>query len=259
MWVKLILPPRARRRWLLITTRLSAMQLGRHRAHAGGGRDVQRGLHVGDDARGRAAQRGVPASSAGVAGGAGAVRPCRSRPAGFGSGGLRAGRRLGRRRLRRPGFVGAVVSAGGRWLGRRRLRAGGPRRGVGRRRRRRLPASSAGLGRGASAAPVRPAVAAARPVVGEEVVPRGVDAVRVGQVALVHVLDEPLVGAEVAAGGWGRFAASRLLRRRHVVRPSSSRCRARSRCQRATDYASRPAPQACPTRRDCGRTETPVR
>ena len=40
-----------------------------------------------------------------------------------------------------------------------------------------------------------------RAVVGEEVVPGGVDARRVGEVTLVHVLDQPLVGAEVGRGG----------------------------------------------------------
>src|SRR6266540_3321446 len=56
------------------------------------------------------------------------------------------------------------------------------------------------------------------PVVGEEVVPGGVDALGVGQEALVHLLDEPLVGAEVGARHRIGFAC-RLFRRRHVVRP----------------------------------------
>ena len=58
-WVKLTLPPRPRARWLLITMRLSTMQLGRHRAHAGGGRHLQRGVHVLDDLRGATPRIGV--------------------------------------------------------------------------------------------------------------------------------------------------------------------------------------------------------
>ena len=46
----------------------------------------------------------------------------------------------------------------------------------------------------------------ARPVVGEELVPRVIDAGRIGEVLLVHLLDQPLVGAESSdrggGGGW---------------------------------------------------------
>ena len=57
MWVKLTLPPRARRRWLLMTTRLSAISFaGTARTLVAVG-TVQRGLHVRHDPRGRAAQR----------------------------------------------------------------------------------------------------------------------------------------------------------------------------------------------------------
>ena len=118
------------------------------------------------------------------------------------------------------GVVCAPVAAGavaaglvgcwrGRGAGRLGRRGGWVRRGGAERGRRRAAAASAAA-RGAPA-PWRRRLAAAgavaagsagrrrravRPVVGEEVVPGRVDAGRVGQVALVHVLDDPLVGAE---------------------------------------------------------------
>ncbi len=48
--------------------------------------------------------------------------------------------------------------------------------------------------------PDRTGRAGRRPVVGEEVVPGRVHRRRIGQVALVHLLDQPLVRAEVGAG-----------------------------------------------------------
>ena len=59
------------------------------------------------------------------------------------------------------------------------------------------PAAAGAVGRrGAARCAVAAADRAARPVVGEELVPGLVHAGRVGEVLLVHLLDQPLVGAE---------------------------------------------------------------
>jgi hypothetical protein len=68
-----------------------------------------------------------------------------------------------------------------------------------------------------------------RPVIGKELMPRLVHAGRIGQIPVVHVGDEPLVGAEitrdqvligalVCLGGVGRRSG---VGRCHVVGPSS--------------------------------------
>ena len=111
--------------------------------------------------------------------------------------------------LRRPARLGGAArrsaragGSGGRAVG------GGLRRGRGglRRRLRRRPGCAAGAARpcaGAAASRSAAADRAAGPVVGEEVVPGLVDAGRVGEVLLVHLLDEPLVGAESRHRGRG--------------------------------------------------------
>ena len=62
-----------------------------------------------------------------------------------------------------------------------------------------------------------------RPVVGEEVVPGVVDARRIGQIALVHLVDDPLVGTEireriVLRSLLGRHSRVRLFHHRSTAR-----------------------------------------
>ena len=57
---------------------------------------------------------------------------------------------------------------------------------------------------------------AGRLVVGEEVVPRRIDAGRIGEVPLVHLLDDPLVGTE-AGQGLSRGVLGRHVRSRPLV------------------------------------------
>ena len=121
----------------------------RHGPHAGRRGDGQAGLHVGDDPRGRTAQRGGLLLSR-------RYRGCRSRG---------GGRRHG----------GSLRGRSGRGLGRGRCAC--RRRGLGLGLRRRD-----GSG----------------PVVGEELPPALADRVRVGQEAVVHVVDQPGIGAERA-------------------------------------------------------------
>ena len=122
-WVKLTLPPPGAAEVVVEDLAVDLEQLGRDLAEAGGGRDLEARLHVGDDAGGRAAER--------LAGGLGGR--CGRRRLGRGR---RRGRRRGRCRGRRPAGAAraprpAPAGAGGRL--RRRRRAGS---------RRRTPASS---------------------------------------------------------------------------------------------------------------------
>ena len=120
-----------------MTMRLSTISLAGDRAHRGGRRDLERGLHVRDDARGRAAQllhvvRGLGLVGASDAGALGDLR-------------VRGGRRLGgrdRRRRRRR------LHERGRGLGGRRSRRGGRgRAGAAGSRVRRREVRRAGRGR----------------------------------------------------------------------------------------------------------------
>ena len=129
-----------------MTRRLTSSSLAGHLAEAGGRRDREAGLHVGDDA------------------GAGA-------PDGLAE------------RDRRPAWrrSGAGAAGGGEAAGAARR---GSRRGGGR-------------GRGAGE---RSAVTPARAVVGEELLPALAHRGRVGQVLLVHLVDQPGVGADRVGG-----------------------------------------------------------
>ena len=166
-----------------------------------GGRQLQRGVHVLGDRGGRAAQRDELRAAA-------RRRPARraalAAAAGFGRRpGLRAepGRR-GRRRpaARAAGAAAPAAAAAG---------AAGRGRG-GRSRRGRVPRPRPRLRRGGGAGAARPRrpaplrrggrAAAVRLVVGEEVPPGSVYRVRVLEVLLVDLVDEPLVGAERRSG-----------------------------------------------------------
>ena len=231
-WVKLTLPPRARRRWLLITTRLSASSLaGTARTLVAVG-TVQRGLHVRDDPRGRAAQRCRRRAAAPPLRPASAAAWPASSPACAAGSAVSALRRAGCRSALVSAWASAGAAAGCRGRRRWRVRRSGwaPAASAAAVAVRRAGSSPAAV---ASAGCRRPAPGPvpAGPVVGEEVVPGRVDAVRVGQVALVHVLDEPLVGAEVARRR-GRVRCSSAARssplvsgrpRVAVVGPSHSR------------------------------------
>ena len=161
-------------------------QLGRDGAHAGRGRDGEAGLHVGDDAGGRAAQRG------------------RVRVAD-----VRRGRCLGRRCGAAWPALPAGAACTGAGCGSPRLRGFGPRlgrRGAGGAAPGGRPAPG-GLGAGRSGrdggaggvpAPLDSADAPFGGRVGREVaLPRGVDRVLVLEVLVVHLVDQPLVRAEV--------------------------------------------------------------
>ena len=171
-------------------------QLGRDGAHRGGRGDLERGLHVGHDARGRAAQLLDVVGGLGLVGLATrAGRPGRTAR-------WRAGRsrsatsRPAARRTARPAPAGSAAGAAG----------GGRRRG--RRGRRRRATTGVGFVAGVPLV-VRPASspwsrAVGRGLVGlvalEEVPPRGVDRVLVLEVLLVQLVHEPLVGAENGTG-----------------------------------------------------------
>ena len=141
-WVKDTFPPRVRPEVAVDHPPVDLEELGRDAPEAGGGGDLEAGLHVGDDAGGRAADRLAD----------------------------RLGDRRGRRRL--GGTSGAGVGVGA--AGSRGRGGGSDGRGGGRHR----------LGRGVA------------PVVGEEVLPALAHRRRVGEVLLVHLVDEPGVGTE---------------------------------------------------------------
>ena len=220
-WVNETLPPRARARWLLMTMRLSNSSLtGTVRTLVAVG-TVEADVHVLGGAHRRAAQRGQLSARRWPRRGSGrAFSLGTGRVAVFAVGlapGL--GRRLGLR-LRRRLAVGLAVGLGlglGLRLG-RRASAAALRRGV------------LGVGRFASRLPSALwLVASARPWRAvrarrcparrglEELPPGPVDAVGVLLVTLVHLVHEPLVGAEVAIGsaGCGLVVLDRL---GHVLR-----------------------------------------
>ncbi len=198
-------------------------QLGRDGAHARRGRDGERDLHVGDDARGRAAQRGhdVLVDRAGALDG-GDVARLRGLGRGLALGlGLRLGLGLGWARPRvglrrgclgrgclgrsRAAFgLGTPSSSGWCWRRRGRGRHRWSSRsadpvpagalvvcGLRRRRRRR-------------AARGRARVGLTRPVVLEEPPPGLVDRRLVGQELLVELVDEPFVRPECCNRVTGR-------------------------------------------------------
>jgi hypothetical protein len=173
-------------------------QFGRDRADAGRGGHGQAGRHVADGASRRPAQ-----------------------PADLGTFGWVWGRRQswvwgrrlsGRRRRRRRGRAWGRGSGAGRGGRRRGLLNGGSRRG----RRNRGRGGGRGRGRRGGlevddrlrARPVRQAGL----VVGEEAPPRTVNRAGVRQIALVQLLDQPFVGAEIGLtrGGLRRGGPTRL-------------------------------------------------
>ena len=200
-------------------------QLRRHGAHGRGGRHLERGLHVLDDrpTRHRATawpcpprppapdarpSRRCPRRASPARASAAAAVAHRRRPVGPGACAVPLARRAVRSSLR-GGLAGTASVAG--------LRRG------------RLSWDGAAVGAGA--APSARAFAAAvqvpvsRPVVGEEVVPGRVDRSRVVEEALVHLLDEPFVGAELAglAGHTAAGHAENRLDRIASSSPSSGR------------------------------------
>src|SRR5699024_3009817 len=157
-------------------------QLRRHRAHRGGGRNRQRGVHVAGDRGRRAAQHlrtglGLGRRLRGGLGGRGGL--------GLGRGLLR-GRLLGLGRRSRGGLGG--LGRRGRGL----LRGRGL--GLGRRC---LRCRSGGRSRGRSGGTGVVSGLGTRGVVGEELVPTGVHRGGIFLVSLVHLLDQPLVLAEL--------------------------------------------------------------
>ena len=215
-----------------MTTRLSISSL------AGTARTLvavgtwRRGLHVGDDAGGGAAQRLdlVLADRAGALGrgasrgfGRAAGRRARPRRASLGGRGAAAGG-LRRRRLSRPAAAAGRAAVGGAaWRRRRRAgrRRGRLRGGLAPRSARpwlRGLGGAAGAARSPSARRRRaPLGALTRAVVLEELPPGPVDGVLVLQVLLVQLVHEPLVRAEggqrVVWTGTGRPRRMRLFRR----------------------------------------------
>ena len=161
-------------------------QLRRHRAHARRRRHGERDVHVLDHGGGRAAQRRLLAGGDRAAAWPRASRPA-SRPA------------CRRPSPRRPGRCGRVARRGPSRPASRRSRSPGRavRRGAARLRGR----LRAAVARGSGLLAVPAADRAARPVVGEELVPRLVHGGGVGEVLLVHLLDQPLVGSETRHGG----------------------------------------------------------
>src|SRR5919202_1807613 len=151
------LPPRARARWLLMTMRLSASSL------AGTARTL--------DAVGTVSEAFMFLTTLAAA--------------------PRRGSRFGPSPAGWPGAVAGLLVGGG-------LLGGGGRLPVGGRGRRGGRLELGGLS-GLSGR-CRPVVArghrAARPVVGKKLMPRLVHARGIGEVLLVHLLDQPLVGAE---------------------------------------------------------------
>ena len=206
-------------------------QLRRHRAHAGRGRHLQRGVHVLHDLGGDAAQRG------GLRAGRGVPAPSAAR--------LGRRGRLGRRRLARRAAGGAAGAAGAAGGARSRRRA--CRRGAARGGRARPAPSSASRSRRRPSAGL---------VVGEEVVPGRVDAGRVGEVPLVHLLGGRLAGRR--RGGWRRrgglpaSAFGRLAARSAAVWPARVAVGAGVAGARAR-VGSRRRSRARPSRRSWGR------
>src|SRR6476620_2186685 len=174
MCVKLILPPRVRRSWLLMTTRLSASSVARTaRTLVAVGTESEAFMFL---TTSDAAPRRVVATPSACSGAlsAGRAAACDVLPA--------AGLALVPLPTVGGGFSAcfsaACVSRGGGGRG-----VGGGLRGGARRR-----------GRVTGA------------VVGEELVPSRVDAVRVFEETLVHLLDEPFVRAELVGGTAGTAA-----------------------------------------------------
>ncbi len=154
-------------------------QLRRHRAHRGGGRDLERGLHVLHDLGGDAAQ----------------------------DRGLRPGRRRGDLRLRLRSGLGrlGLLRRGGRGD-----RLGWGHRGGGRRVGARLGGALRRVRGGRLVGGDDPAGRVRRFVIREEIVPCRVDAGRIGQVSLIHLVDDPLIGTEIR-----EWIVLRSLLRRH--------------------------------------------
>ena len=174
-------------------------QLDRHGADRGGGGDREARVHVLGGAGGGASQHDL-LDLARIGG-----RRGRRGHARGGGGGLHdGGRRLGDRRL--AGAVGHGAVGGSRRGARGRDDRGlSLRRGGGRR----LVRGRGGCGglRGSGAVRGTRAVRGGTTVGGaalrEEVGPLAVDGLRVGLVALEHLLHEPLIGPEVGLGGVG--------------------------------------------------------
>ena len=178
-WVKLTLPPRPRARWLLITMRLSDEQLGRHGPHAGRGRhgSARRpcsGHDLGGDAADRRGVRAWPELP----------RPARRRARGL------------RRRLAALAGGGCVGGSARRARLVRCSRLARCSRSEQHSWRRR---PAAGWYRLTPWWPRRAAELCHRRglIADEEIVPGRVHAGGVGEVVLVHVVDDPLVRAEV--------------------------------------------------------------
>ena len=185
-------------------------QLDRHGPHAGGRRDGERRLHVGDHAGSGPPQgRGL---------GLGRIvrrhhdlgQRHRRRGGGQDPLTLRCGRG-GQRRLC-DGGVGLGCLSGG--SGRRRSggssgnrrrgrydRCGGSRGAVGRGGSQRFPGGGVGQSSGVAQGVVAQLLVAGGPVVGEEVPPRWIDGLAVAQVLLVKLIHQPLIGSERGGGG----------------------------------------------------------
>ena len=175
-------------------------QLGRDLPEAGGGGDLEAGRHVGGDAGRRAPQRFARRWGRGggrARGWCGSGRPRRRLPAPG-------------RRLRAPGRRRPRAGPWG-WRARRRARPPPGQRRWWRPRWRRCPPPVDGLGvvgrlggddRRAGLDPGgRGQVGGVGLVVGEEVSPALGHRAGVGQVALVHLVDQPGVGPQCLRGG----------------------------------------------------------
>ena len=161
-------------------------QLRRHGAHRRRRRHLQRRLHVLDDHRRGTAQRRRRALLDRRRRARGLRGAARGGLLGGDSGTGCAGAASGRE-PRSPRAVGPPASSSpGAAASPRAPRLPTRRRRTSRRPRRRRRAVAA------------VSVPVSRPVVGEEVVPRRVDRSRVVEETLVHLLDEPFVGAELA-------------------------------------------------------------
>src|SRR5690606_2210487 len=221
-------------------------QLRGHRAHARGRRHGQRGVHVLDDRARRAAQRDRGAAGEVT----GRLRGAR------GLGGAARGWLVGGGLLLRGGpAVGGARGGGGRErravggrlaLARVRGLGGGGGRGsrgrVGRGGRAPGPLGRLLHGTGACRV-VDGGGGSGGAVVGEELVPRGVDVVRVVEETLVHLLDEPFVRPELVC--WtGRTAAGHADDRLDRIASTSPRTarQVSPRVQRAGTAHGRHAP-----------------
>ena len=206
-WVKETLPPRARARWLLMTVRLSHSSFTGHRADRGRGRHGERGVHVGDGARGGAAQDGVLGLVAGrrALGGRGVlghrVRWCP----------WPARRPWPRGAAWRPGAGSASGSTSDDWAPPSAWTRAWPRLGASAR-----AWSSTRLGLGFDGCGSVFGSLWSRPVDSPSARRRSATrcpekyAAHVGStllgsclVAVVHLLDQPLVGAELLGDRWG--------------------------------------------------------